>query len=207
MTLAKRPIFTLGHSTHSLEAFMALLRQQDVAAVADVRSSPYSRFNPQFNRELLSEELKAQGIKYVFLGRQLGARSEDPACYEKGRVQYPRLAKTPLFLEGIERIMRGADAYRITLMCAEKDPIECHRALLVSRKLFELGIPVNHILHDGAIQTHEELESRLLSMCNLPNGDMFTSRNEFIAQAYSIQGNRVAYQDEVMAEQKKVLQS
>lgn len=207
MTLAKRPIFTLGHSTHSLEAFMALLRQHEVAAVADVRSSPYSRFNPQFNRELLSEELKAQGISYVFLGRQLGARSKDPACYEKGRVQFPRLAKTPLFLEGIERIMRGADAYRITLMCAEKDPIECHRALLVSRKLFELGIPVNHILADGAIQTHEELESRLLSICNLPDGDMFTSREEFIAQAYSIQGNRVAYQDEVMAEQKKVLQS
>ncbi len=123
MTLAKQPIFTLGHSTHSLEAFVALLRQHDVAAVADVHSSPYSRFNPQFNREPLSVDLKAQGIAYVFLGCQLGARSENPACYEK---QF-------LLLMAARRVETLVDKDLIDggcLLCSEVTPEHCHRKLV-----------------------------------------------------------------------------
>jgi uncharacterized protein (DUF488 family) len=206
MSAGRQPIFTVGHSTHSLEKFVALLKKHGVDAVADVRSAPYSRFNPQFNRETLSRELKAQGIKYVFLGRELGARSEDPACYEDGRVQYQLLARTPLFLSGIDRVLHGASKYKITLMCAEKDPIECHRALLVARKIFELGVPVIHIKADGNIESHQEMEAHLLAACNLPEGDMFKSREEFVSQAYSIQGNRIAYQDEAITENRRVQQ-
>jgi hypothetical protein len=111
------PIFTIGHSTHSAEEFVALLRQHQVEAVADVRSSPFSRFNPQFNREPLEQFLKVNGIRYVFLGKELGARSEDRSCYLDGRVQYGRLAQTPLFQSGLDRVLQGAAKYRVALMC------------------------------------------------------------------------------------------
>src|SRR5437870_5320444 len=98
------PVLTIGHSTHSMDAFIALLRQHGVTALADVRSAPFSRFNPQFNKEALKHSLKAHGIKYVFLGRELGARSPDRACYENGRVQYARLARTESFHAGLDRV-------------------------------------------------------------------------------------------------------
>jgi uncharacterized protein (DUF488 family) len=148
--------------------------------------------------------LATAGIAYVFLGKELGARSENPACYKQGRVQYVRLAKEAIFLEGIDRVKQGMARYRIALMCAEKDPIECHRALLVARRLFESGIPVNHILADGSLESHENMESRLLATCKLPEGDMFKSRDEFVADAYLLQGERVAYQDESMTEEERV---
>src|SRR6266436_9104737 len=102
-----RSVFTVGHSTHSLDVFVAMLQRHGVTALADVRSTPFSRFNPQFNKESLEAALKASGIKYVFLGRELGARSDDRTCYERGRVQYARLARTEAFRQGIERVVRG----------------------------------------------------------------------------------------------------
>src|SRR4051794_8116259 len=98
---------TIGHSTHSAARFVELLRQHHVTAVADVRSSPYSRHVPQFNRETLRSMLRENEIHYVFLGKELGARSTDPSCYVDGRVQYGRLATTSEFMEGIARILAG----------------------------------------------------------------------------------------------------
>jgi uncharacterized protein (DUF488 family) len=169
----KSALYTIGHSNHEITAFTNLLRKQGITALCDVRSHPYSRFVPQYSREPLKAALVASGIAYVFLGKELGARSENPACYKQGRVQYDRLAKEPIFLEGVDRVMQGMGRYRIALMCAEKDPVECHRALLVARKLFESGFLVNHILADGSLESHENLESRLLAVCKLPEGDMF----------------------------------
>lgn len=197
-------LYTIGHSNHPIESFISLLKCHEVTAIGDVRSHPYSRFVQQYSQQQLKASLAAAGIAYVFLGKELGARSENPACYKQGRVQYVRLAKEPIFLEGIERVKQGMARYRIALMCAEKDPIECHRALLVARKLFESGIPVNHILADGSLESHENMESRLLATCKLPEGDMFKSRDEFVADAYLLQGERVAYQDESMAEEERV---
>ena len=108
MEARKKDVLTVGHSTHPLAVFLDLLRQHGVTALADVRSSPYSRMNPQYNRESLAAALKDEGIKYVFLGKELGARSDDPACYQNGRVQYQRLAQTSLFKSGIERVLQGA---------------------------------------------------------------------------------------------------
>ena len=113
-------VLTIGHSTHSMERFVMLLSQHRVTAVADVRSTPYSRFNPQFNRETLKEDLRKDGIHYVFLGQELGARSDDRSCYEKGRVQYSRLARTERFRHGVGRVVRGSETYQIALLCAEK---------------------------------------------------------------------------------------
>lgn len=195
MNATQHPVFTIGHSTHSLEAFLALLRQHDVTALADVRSAPYSRFNPQFNKDALERDLRAHGIRYVFLGRELGARSEDPSCYENGRVQYARLARTDLFRSGIERILRGASDYRVALVCAEKEPLECHRTLLVARVLYEHGVFVQHILADGRAEPYEASIERLLDLVGLPHVDMFRSREELVAEALSRQEERVAWVD------------
>lgn len=192
----KSAIYTIGHSNHEIAFFINFLRQHNITALGDVRSHPYSRYVPQYSQEPLKVALAAAGISYVFLGKELGARSKNPACYKKGKVQYERLAKESIFLEGIDRVIQGTSRYRIALMCAEKDPIECHRALLVARKLFDADIPVNHIFADGSLETHEAMESRLLAVCKLPEGDMFKSRKEFLADAYLIQGERFGYQDE-----------
>ena len=160
-------IFSIGHSNHSVEVFLDLLRQHGITALADVRSAPYSRFQPQFNKDALERSLKAEGIKYVFLGKELGARSDDRSCYQNGRVRYPLLAKTALFRKGLERVMTGAQNFRIAIMCAEKEPLECHRTLLVSRALEAEGVAVQHILADGRLESHADAMFRLIDVVGL----------------------------------------
>jgi len=187
-------VFTIGHSTHSQERFIALLRQHGITALCDVRSTPYSRRNPQFDLEKLKEALLAQGIVYRFLGKELGARSDDPRCYEDGRVQYDRLAETALFKRGLKRVLRGLrDNFRVALMCAEKEPLECHRTILVSRHLAALGLHVEHIHADGHLEGHDAALSRLTRIVKLPEDDMFRSREEILADAYRRQAERIAY--------------
>ena len=193
MTGEKRVVLTVGHSNHSLEIFVALLQQHGVTALADVRSAPYSRFNPQFNRKALERSLEAVGIVYVFMGRALGGRPDDPSCYEDGRVRYDRLAETPLFREGLERIVDGAGRQRIALMCAEKEPLDCHRTILVGRSLAERGIAVAHILADGALEPHAETMGRLLDSAGLPREDLLQSREQLIAEALAHRERRIAY--------------
>ncbi|HNP15720.1 MAG TPA: DUF488 domain-containing protein [Terrimesophilobacter sp.] len=196
MSTLQTPVFTIGHSTQAIDAFVELLRKHGVTAVADVRSAPYSRFNPQFNKEALERSLDTVGIKYVFLGRELGARSDDRSCYENGRVQYARLARTQLFDQGIRRIVRGSEEHRIALLCAEKEPLECHRTLLVARALDERGIEVAHILGNGRLEAHRDAMERLLDVTGLPREDLFRSREELIALALARQEEKVAYVDE-----------
>jgi uncharacterized protein (DUF488 family) len=198
MNISRYPVLTIGHSTHSADAFVKLLKQHQITAVADVRSSPYSRFSPQFNREALPQTLKKHDIKYVFLGLELGARSTDLSCYENGRVQYARLAQTELFHSGIERILRGATEYRIALMCAEKEPLECHRTLLVARALVEQGVQVEHILANGKSESHEATMERLLDIVGLPHHDLYATKDELLTEALSQQEQRVAYIDKRM---------
>lgn len=191
MTPKDHAIFTIGHSTHSIDAFIALLRQHGVTALADVRSSPYSRFNPQFNKDALVRELQVQGIKYVFLGRELGARTDDRSCYENGRVQYRRLALTEPFRDGIERVRKGSSKHRIALVCAEKEPLDCHRTLLVARALEEQGVEVRHILGDGRLEPHRDTLERLLKITGLAKDDLFWSGDERIAEALRRQEDKV----------------
>lgn len=191
-------LFTIGHSNHPIEAFVELLHRHGVTAVGDVRSHPYSRYVPQYSREPLKAALARAGIAYVFLGKELGARSENPACYKQGKVQYDCLARQPQFTEGVRRVSEGMQRHSIALMCAEKDPLECHRTLLVARKFHEAGVEIAHIHANGSLEGHSALESRLLGVCKLPEGDMFKQRDEFVSEAYAIQSERVAYQDENM---------
>jgi uncharacterized protein (DUF488 family) len=193
-------VYTIGHSTHPIETFVELLKKHDISAVSDVRSRPYSRMNPQFNREELKGALKSAHIKYVFLGKELGARSEDKSCYRNGQVQYDLLAKTDLFKRGIERVIEGARQYRIALMCAEKEPLDCHRTILVARALFDLGVEVKHILGNGQIEDHTHAVERLIDRLRVPGTDMFREHNAVVADAYTRRGNEIAYREEALDE-------
>ena len=192
-------VLTIGHSSHALDAFVTLLRQHGVTALADVRSAPYSRFNPQFNRKSLGNDLNACGIAYLFLGRALGGRPENRSCYENGRVRYDRLARTPLFREGIDRVVEAAKDERIALMCAEKEPLDCHRTLLVARTLVERGIAVAHILADGRLEPHDATMDRLLDAMKLPREDLFRSRQASIAEALALKERRSAHGDDALS--------
>jgi len=189
-------IYTIGHSVHSIQEFVALLMRHQITAVADVRSTPYSRFNPQFNREALKSALDNAGMQYVFLGDELGARSKDRACYVNEQIRYDLLASTLPFQRGLDRIAQGAEKHRIVLMCAEKDPLVCHRAILVSRNLAARGLVVQHILEDGSLQSHDEAVNRLLAELELPDHDLFRSREEIVDEAYRQRGLEIAYTKE-----------
>jgi uncharacterized protein (DUF488 family) len=187
-------IYTIGHSNHPIERFLALLRQHAITAIADVRSVPYSRRNPQFNSKPLTASLDTCGISYVSLGKELGARSGDPACYDKdGRVQYRLLAQTPLFNQGIERVLTGAQRYRIALVCAEKEPLDCHRTLLVSRALETRGATITHILAGGLLESNLAAMSRLVKKAGLEKGDLFSNEAELIDAACTLREQKIAY--------------
>lgn len=187
-------IYTIGHSKHSIDRFIALLQQHGIDALADVRSTPYSRFNPQFNREKLQAALKGAGIGYVFLGEELGARSKDPECYDaRGRVSYARLAASDLFHHGLDRLLTGMRDHRIAVMCAEREPLECHRTILVARELERLGVPVTHILQDSSLEPNQQAMQRLIQELNLAGSDLFRTPAELIEEAYEKQGARIAY--------------
>jgi uncharacterized protein (DUF488 family) len=193
-------VLTVGHSTHSTDEFVGLLKQHAVTAVADVRSSPFSRYAPQFNKDSLRSTLREHCVHYVFLGRELGARSSDPGCYVDGRVQYSLLARTALFKEGIDRILSGARMERVALMCTEKDPLDCHRTLLVACHLVNEGVPVAHILPDGSVEAHDAAMLRLLDRLGMQPGSLFQSTNELVADALAKQEQRIAYVDTELAD-------
>jgi len=188
-----RSIYTIGHSNHSIEVFLSMLASREVTAVADVRSQPYSRYAPQFNRENVKVALNSAGLVYVFLGRELGARSEDPACYVDGKVSYDRLARSSLFQAGLARLVDVASTHRIAIVCAEKDPLTCHRAILICRQLVAQGIEVNHILEDGSLESHEAAISRLVAEEGLGGPDLFRTRADAILEAYENRGRKIAF--------------
>ncbi len=191
------PILTIGHSNHSWEAFARLLHKHRVDVLADVRSVPASRFNPQFNRSALSASLRDVGVGYVFCGEELGGRPQDPACYENGRIRYDRTANTDTFRRGIASVKAEAANHRVVLMCAEKDPLHCHRTLLVARALASDGVDVRHVLSDGTLETQDQAMDRLLASYDLDTeGDLFSCREDLVAQAVERQTRRVGHVDD-----------
>ena len=187
-------ILTIGHSTHDLEAFVKLLKRHDVAKLGDVRSTPYSRYNPQFNREPLANGLAAFGLEYVYLGAELGGRSDDPSCFENGRIRYDRLSATHGFQQGLKRLIGEATGSRIALMCAEKEPLECHRTLLVAPALEAKGVAVEHILADGGLEAHGAVMGRLVAIHgDGQQGELFATVADRIELAIAKQAERIAY--------------
>lgn len=193
-------ILTVGHSNHSMRELLALLRRHRVDLVADVRSVPYSRRHPQFNRRSLEGSLGESGIHYLFVGDALGARTPDVSCYdEEGRVRFERLAETAPFRQGIERVLDRAARSRVTLLCAERDPANCHRAFLVAPALRQRGALVTHILADGGRESQEELLDRLCADRGMPPRDMFRTRDQQRKEVLARRGREIAWFDPARA--------
>jgi uncharacterized protein (DUF488 family) len=189
----RNEVLTVGHSTQSQQRFISLLLGAGVTAVADVRTSPYSRHSPQFNREDLSQDLRQCGISYVFLGKELGGRPRERGLYCEGVADYERMAQTIEFKRGLDRILEGVKKYRVALMCSERDPLDCHRCLLVSRALAQRGVQVKHILDSGDLVSHDEIEDQLLNLSGRNADDLFAPRAERLAAAYRERARRVAF--------------
>jgi len=186
-------IFTIGHSNHTEERFYELLRGASITAIADVRSRPKSSYCPHFDQASLEKSLRRAGVAYVFLGRELGARREERECYEGRRASYDLIARTPLFAQGLQRLRSGAERHRIAMLCAEKDPITCHRMVLVGRALLDSGVEVVHVLEDGAQESSASAEARMRHVVGLPDTELFRSPAELTREAYRLQGDRIAW--------------
>ncbi len=188
-------LYTIGHSNQKIEDFISLLKRYGINCIADVRSTPYSHYNPQFNRELLSVELDSVNIDYVYLGDQLGARPSDAHCYNENRVNFEYLAKTEQFHAGLDRLVDISSKYRVAIMCAEKDPIECHRFVLVCRNLKKLGFHIKHIHSDGGIEDNSDAERRMVRMLKI-EPTLFEPQKtqaELVDQAYEQQAKNISY--------------
>lgn len=199
-----RPIlFTIGHSTRTIDEFISLLGVNGVTAIADVRSQPYSRHMPHFNRESLQIALKKHGIAYVFLGEELGARRKEKCCYVDGQAKYDLIAKTVSFNSGLKRIREGAKRFSLSLMCSEKDPITCHRTILIARALRD-SFSFRHLIDESRVESHLELEKRLVRLWNVHIPDLFATEEELLAQAYEKQADEIAYINRELTSSTKV---
>jgi len=192
-------LYTIGHSNHKIENFLNMLKSHGINCIVDVRSTPYSHYNTQFNREFLANELRNANIEYIYLGNQLGARTGDPNCYTGNSANFEYIAKTEQFHIGLKHLTDISSKYRAALMCAEKDPIECHRFILVCRNLKNSGFHIKHILSDGSIEDNIDTEHRLAKMLTIePNLFEPTKKQaEIIDQAYQKQANNIAYDSSV----------
>jgi len=186
-------IFSIGHSNHDYEAFLALLRSAGIGTIADVRSVPYSRRVPHFNLQRLSGQLERDGIGYCYVGQELGGRPNDPELFRDGRADYERMAARPSFAHGLMLLLSHAPS-RTAMLCSERDPLDCHRCLLVGRALAAGGVRVGHIRHDGTIESHASTERRLLEVPDAQERDLFTTgQDERLAAAYRRRARAVAY--------------
>lgn len=186
-----RTILSIGHSTHEYEQFLRLLRTAKITAIADVRSSPFSRHQPQFNQHTLRQELRADKIQYAFLGNELGGRPKRPELFCEGIADYEKMSRTPEFETGLARVIKGSNDYRIALMCSEHDPLDCHRCLLVGRALKQRHFNVDHILFDGSLKNQAQIEAELLQALGQSRADFFP--DDQIASAYRDRSMKVAF--------------
>ena len=190
-------IFSIGHSDRAIDDFVSLLTTYRISALADIRAAPYSRHQPQFCREPLSQALRAAGVAYVYLGEELGGR---PSARMRAQMQgkgYAAMAATETFRDGIGRLLKGMKQHRIALMCAERDPVECHRALLVGRALSVREVRVEHIQDEECSEDHGALEARLLEAAGRSDGvDLFAAPDEILDLAYLRQERRASLEDE-----------
>lgn len=189
------PLYSIGYATKPIQVFLAQLKQYGVNVIADVRSVPFSNAFFDYHQDALRTTLRDHGIRYVFLGEELGPRSKDPAHYDADRrIRFDLLSRSERFLRGIRRLRKGMqNEWIIALLCAEKDPADCHRSLLVGRALQAgFAIDLRHITHTGKLELQSELDERLTRMHNTDN-DLFCSPQEKIELAYATQNRLKAY--------------
>jgi uncharacterized protein (DUF488 family) len=186
-------LFTVGHSNHRIERLLALLTDVKIGTIVDVRSKPFSRRFPWFSQRPLAEHLRETGIAYLWRGETLGGRPADPALTRDGVADYVAMAAAPTFQAALDSVITDARKARSCLMCAEREPVDCHRCLLIVRALAERGVHVGHILADGTIEPHAATEDRLLALTRT-DADLFASdRATRLAEAYRRRAGKAAY--------------
>ncbi len=190
-------LFSIGHSNIAAERFIALLREASADAIADVRSTPFSRRFPWFSAKTLAATLTQHGMTYLAYGDALGGRPRDATLYRDGAADYEAMAQRPEFQIGLDRLLADAARARVCLMCAEREPLDCHRCLLVARALAARGLAIGHILHDGTIEPHQATEQRLLALAGEGDDLFATGQNERLAAAYRRRARAVAYRAKV----------
>lgn len=186
-------LYSIGHSNIAAERFVAMMRDADVNAIADVRSTPFSRRFPWFSGKNLTAMLSQQGMSYLAYGEALGGRPRDAALYRDGIADYEAMAQRPEFQAGLDRLCADAARLRVCLMCAEREPLDCHRCLLVARSLAARGLAIGHILHDGTIEPHRATEQRLLVLTGTGDDLFAPGQNERLAAAYRRRAQAIAY--------------
>jgi uncharacterized protein (DUF488 family) len=199
----RNDLFSVGHSNHDLPAFLALLVGAGVTAVADVRSHPFSQRLPYFNRPALELALREHDVTYAFLGDLLGGRPADPTLYDAdGRVDYDRVRAADAFRRGLDRLLDGAESYTVVMLCAEADPLDCHRGLMITPALGERGVFPLHLRRDGSAETTQEMERRLLTETRADGGmvgGLFAGvltdeeRRQLVADAYRARARRKGF--------------
>ena len=188
---AQFDLLTVGHSNLSADRFMALMQDAGVTAIADVRSVPFSRRFPWFSGPKLAACLQGAEIAYLPFGDVLGGRPRDPEFYCDSVADYEKMAASAPFRAGLDRLGEAMERFRLCLMCAEREPLDCHRCLLVARALAERGSRLGHVLADGAIEPHAVTEERLLGRAGGLD-DLFGDRAARLAQAYRARARKVA---------------
>jgi uncharacterized protein (DUF488 family) len=186
-------LFSIGHSNIPAERFMGLLRLAGVSAIADVRSTPFSRRFPWFSGKNLAATLAQHGMAYLAYGEALGGRPRDAALYRDGVADYEAMARQRDFQIALDRLTAEGAQHCVCLMCAEREPLDCHRCLLVARSLAERGLTIGHILHDGSVEPHGATEQRLLALTNASDDLFVTGQDERLASAYRRRAHTVAY--------------
>ena len=205
-------LYSIGHSNQTFEQFLEMLQSQGINVIVDVRSVPASKYTPQFNREPLQAALNRSGIHYMWFGEEFGARRTD-ALDADNKVDFEKAVQTPAFLRGTERVLNGLQkGYRISLMCSEAHPLECHRFAMVSRWFYEHGVDMQHIVHDENGQTvaisHKQLQDEMVAeyvrkkkIPQVQPPDMFgeneCTKEQQIALAYRQKNKEIAYQQEI----------
>jgi uncharacterized protein (DUF488 family) len=189
-------VFTIGHSNHDITAFVNLLLANKIELLIDVRSTPYSKIYPHFNMSPLEVSLTNSSIKYIFLGNSLGGRSNSISDYSEGRVMYDRLAQKEEYISSINELISISAKYKTVLMCSEKEPLECHRALLISKSIEMHNVKIFHIHRDGHIESQSEAIQRLLKIWKLDTPNLFGEDIERIDEALAKQEGKYAYFDE-----------
>ena len=186
-------LFSIGHSNIPADRFIAMQRAAGVNVIADVRSTPFSRFCPWFSAKNLAPLLAKAGIGYAAYGVELGGRPNDPVLYRDGIADFEAMARQADFQIGLDRLVAEAARSRLCMMCSEREPLECHRCLLIARALAARGLSVGHILHDGNIEPHAVTEQRLLALEGNEENLFVTGHAERLAAAYLRRVRAVAY--------------
>lgn len=187
-------VFTIGHSTHNIDDFVGLLKMHKINCLIDVRSQPYSRIAPQFNKDRLGANLKNHKILYAHFEKEFGARhTKSSLLDEDNKVDFDKVRASGNFKEGIQRLKKALDlGYIIVLMCSEAEPFDCHRFSMVSYQLRK-EVEVSHILRDGSLKENSDLEKELLGQYNKKLNPLFDTEEQQIEKAYRLRGKDIAF--------------